>query len=43
MAIATDSPDRLPQPTSCAILDINTPAAVADWLLDNQSRFEHTP
>lgn len=43
LAIVTDSRDQLPSPTTCAILDINTPAAVADWLLDNQSRFEYTP
>ena len=42
-AIATDSPHRLPPPAPAAILDINTPSAVAAWLLDNASVFEYQP
>lgn len=43
LAIATDSPEQLPQPVHAAILDINTPAVVAEWLLDNSQKFEHQP
>ena len=38
-AIATDSPGQLPAPLPAAVLDINTPAAVATWMLDNASIF----
>ncbi|MDY0330352.1 MAG: molybdopterin-guanine dinucleotide biosynthesis protein B [Thiomonas sp.] len=43
LAIATDSPQQLPQPAPDAILDINAPAAVAAWLLDNAVLFEYQP
>lgn len=43
LAVATDSPQQLPQPATCAILDINSPAAVAAWLSDNRARFEYGP
>ena len=41
VAIATDGPDRLPEPTLRPVLDLNAPAEVARWLIDNQSRFEY--
>lgn len=40
-AIATDSPDRLPEPTLRPVLDLNDPDAVAQHLLDNQHRYEY--
>ena len=43
VAIATDSPDRLPQPTLRPVLDLNDEDAVAQWLTDNQKRFEYDP
>lgn len=42
-AIATDSPDRLPQPTGLTLLDLNNPEAVADWLLSQGERFDYSP
>jgi molybdopterin guanine dinucleotide biosynthesis accessory protein MobB len=43
LAIATDSPQQLPPPVHAAILDINTPASVAAWLLDNAQKFAYSP
>lgn len=43
VAIATDSPDRLPQATLRPVLDLNDPDAVAQWLVDNGERFEYDP
>jgi molybdopterin-guanine dinucleotide biosynthesis protein B len=43
LALATDSPLRLPVPGPAIILDINDPPAVAAWLLDNASQFELQP
>lgn len=43
VAIATDDPARLPEPTQRPILDINDPDAVAQWLVDNGSRFDYDP
>ncbi|MGE0073172.1 MAG: molybdopterin-guanine dinucleotide biosynthesis protein B [Thiomonas sp.] len=43
LAVATDSPQQLPQPAPAVVLDINTPAAVAAWLLDNAQRFTYQP
>ena len=43
LAVATDSPQQLPPPLPAAVLDINTPAAVATWLLDNAQRFMYQP
>lgn len=43
LAIATDSPQQLPQPAPAAVLDINDPSAVADWLTDNAPKFEYLP
>lgn len=39
VAIATDAPQRLPEPTLRAVLDLNDADSVAQWLLDNQGRF----
>ena len=42
-AIATDSPDRLPQETLRPVLDLNDADALAQWLVDNGYRFEYDP
>ena len=41
VAIATDDPQRLPQPTQLPVLDLNQPAQVAQWLLAQGERFEY--
>lgn len=41
VAIATDSPDRLPEATMRPVLNLNEPDAVAQWLEDNRDRFEY--
>lgn len=41
VAIATDSPDALPEPTLRPVLDLNDVEAVATWLSDNHERFEY--
>ncbi len=41
VAIATDSPGSLPEPTLRAVLDLNDPEAVARWLVENGDRFEY--
>ena len=41
VAIATDSPAQLPQSTLRPVLDLNDPDAVAQWLIDNQDRFDY--
>ncbi|MEO7549166.1 MAG: molybdopterin-guanine dinucleotide biosynthesis protein B [Ramlibacter sp.] len=41
VAIATDSPDQMPQPTLRPVLDLNQPDAVALWLADNGHRFDY--
>lgn len=43
VAIATDSPDQLPQTTLRPVLDLNDVNAVASWLIDNQERFVYRP
>lgn len=43
VAIATDAPDRLPEATLRPVLDLNDPAAVATWLVDNGDRFDYVP
>ncbi|OYV35646.1 MAG: molybdopterin-guanine dinucleotide biosynthesis protein MobB, partial [Thiomonas sp. 20-64-5] len=43
LAVATDSPQQLPGPVPATVLDINTPAAVAAWLLDNAHKFDYQP
>jgi molybdopterin-guanine dinucleotide biosynthesis protein B len=40
-AIATDSPQALPEPTPRPVLDLNRPDDVAAWLLDNAERFDY--
>ena len=42
-AIATDNPQQLPEPTNLDVLDLNTPDAVAQWLLSHSKRFEYSP
>lgn len=42
-AIATDSPERLPVATIRPVLDLNDPDAIAQWLVDNQDRFDYDP
>ena len=39
VAIATDSPDRLPETTLRPVLDLNDADAVAAWLIENHERF----
>ncbi len=34
-------PDRLPQPTLRPVLDLNDVDAVAQWLAENEARFEY--
>jgi len=41
VAISTDSPDRLPMTTGLPLLDLNTPDAVADFLLRDPARYEY--
>jgi molybdopterin-guanine dinucleotide biosynthesis adapter protein len=41
VAIATDSPDRMPHPTLRPVLDLNDADAVAQWLAENEARFEY--
>ncbi len=43
VAIATDSPEALPEPTQRPVLDLNDPQAVCDWLLAHQDRFDYIP
>jgi len=40
-AIATDAPDRLPEPTLRPVLDLNAADAVAQWLVDKGDRFDY--
>ena len=41
VAIATDSPGQLPEPTLRPVLDLNSPQGVVDWLLANGARFDY--
>ena len=41
VAIATDTPDDLPETVHCTVLDLNGPEDVASWLVDNAERFEY--
>jgi molybdopterin-guanine dinucleotide biosynthesis protein B len=43
VAIATDSPAQLPEPTLRPVLDLNDPDALAQWLVENGDRFEYDP
>jgi molybdopterin-guanine dinucleotide biosynthesis adapter protein len=42
VAIATDAPERLPEATLRPVLDLNNPDAVAEYLLNNQNRFDYS-
>lgn len=44
VALATDDASALPvqPPAHIAVLDLNQPAQIADWMLANASRFEYT-
>jgi molybdopterin-guanine dinucleotide biosynthesis protein B len=41
VAIATDSPGKLPQETQRPVLALNDPDALAQWLVDNGQRFDY--
>jgi len=41
VAVCTDSPAALPQPTTLPLLDLNDPDAVADFLLSHPERYEY--
>ena len=43
VAIATDSPAAMPEPTLRPVLDLNDPDSVAHWLADNGHRFDYDP
>lgn len=43
VAIATDSPQALPEPTLRPLLDLNNPDAVCAWLIENEDRFHYNP
>ena len=43
VAIATDAPDQLPEPTSRPVLDLGDANAVADYLVGSQERFVYLP
>ncbi len=43
VAIATDAPAGLPEPTLRPVLDLGDPEAVAQWLVDNGDRFDYRP
>ena len=41
VAIATDSPQDLPEATLRPVLDLNDPFAITEWLVAHQDRFEY--
>ena len=41
VAISTDSPERLPEPTGLPLLDLNDPDAVIHFLLADPNRYEY--
>ncbi len=43
VAICTDSPGELPEPTALPLLDLNDAGAVAAFLLRDAARFRYTP
>jgi molybdopterin-guanine dinucleotide biosynthesis adapter protein len=43
VAIATDSPQDLPEATQRPVLDLNDPYAITDWLVVHEDRFEYNP
>lgn len=42
VAIATTTPEQLPQATALPVLDLNNPRAIVDYLLENQQRFVYS-
>lgn len=42
VAIATDSPEQMPEATMRPVLDLNRPDLVADYLINNQDRFNYS-
>lgn len=43
VAIATDSPEKLPQATQLEVLDLNNPDSVFTWLTAHGDRFDYRP
>jgi molybdopterin-guanine dinucleotide biosynthesis protein B len=43
VAIATDSPQDMPEATLRPVLDLNDPYAITEWLVANEDRFEYHP
>lgn len=43
VAIATDSPQDMPEATQRPVLDLNDPYAITEWLVTHQNRFEYNP
>lgn len=43
VAIATDSPDQLPQATLRDVFDLNDPDALVNWLIAQEARFNYCP
>ncbi len=43
VAIATDSPQDMPEATLRPVLDLNDPYAITEWLVANKDRFEYNP
>lgn len=41
VAIATDSPQDMPEATQRPVLDLNDPNAITEWLVANEDRFEY--
>ena len=41
VGIVTNAPDQLPSPTLRPVMDLNEPAAVAQWLIDHHDRFHY--
>jgi molybdopterin-guanine dinucleotide biosynthesis protein B len=42
VAVATDRPERLPEPTGLPVLSLDDPAAIAQWLMQSGSRHEYS-
>ena len=43
VAIATDAPERLPEPTQRPVLPLDAPQQVAQWLRTQAERFDYDP
>jgi len=41
LAVATDRPERLPQPPRQPLLDLNDPAGIVQWMLRHADRFSY--